>query len=70
MRLLLAASALALLAAPALAQSSGASAGDKAKSLDALHSEALIDAAKSEQGLKGKLLQACEERGYIVAIST
>jgi len=47
MRLLLAASALALLAAPALAQSSGSSGGDKAKSLDALHSEALIDAAKS-----------------------
>ncbi len=47
MRLLLTASALALLAAPALAQSSGSSGGDKAKSLDALHSEALIDAAKS-----------------------
>jgi carboxypeptidase C (cathepsin A) len=47
MRLLLAASALALLAAPAIAQSSGAPAGDKAKSLDALHSEALVEAAKS-----------------------
>ena len=47
MRLLLAASALALFAAPAIAQSSGGSAGDKAKSLDALHSEAMIDAAKS-----------------------
>ncbi|MBW0006758.1 MAG: peptidase S10 [Sphingomonas sp.] len=47
MRLLLAASALALLAAPAFAQSSGSSGGDKTKSLDALHSEALIDAAKS-----------------------
>src|SRR6478672_10101793 len=46
MRFLLAASAFALLAAPAIAQSSGASA-DKQKSLDALHSEALIDAAKS-----------------------
>jgi carboxypeptidase C (cathepsin A) len=43
MRLLLAASALALVtASPVLAQSA-----DKAKSLDALHSEALIDAAKT-----------------------
>jgi carboxypeptidase C (cathepsin A) len=47
MRLLLAASAIALLAAsPALAQSTGSS-GDKAKSLDALHSEALVEQAKS-----------------------
>jgi carboxypeptidase C (cathepsin A) len=43
MRLLLAASALALaIAAPAFAQSS-----EKAKSLDAIHSEAMIDAAKT-----------------------
>jgi carboxypeptidase C (cathepsin A) len=47
MRFLLAASALALLAAsPALAQSASSS-GDKAKSLDAIHSEALIEQAKS-----------------------
>ena len=47
MRHLLAASAAALLlASSAFAQSSGAPA-DKAKSLDALHSEALIDAARS-----------------------
>jgi carboxypeptidase C (cathepsin A) len=47
MRLLLAASAIALLAAaPAVAQSA-ASSGDKAKSLDALHSEAMIEQAKS-----------------------
>ena len=47
MRLLLAASAAALLvASPSLAQSSG-SGGDKAKSLDALHSEAMIEQAKS-----------------------
>src|SRR5206468_1980815 len=46
MRLLLAASAAVLLiASPAFAQS--APSGDKAKSLDALHSEALIDQAKS-----------------------
>ena len=46
MRLLLAASVLAFAAAsPALAQS--ASSADKQKSLDALHSEALIDAAKT-----------------------
>ena len=44
MRLMLAASVLALLASPALAQSAS---GDKQKSLDALHSEALIEAAKS-----------------------
>src|SRR5689334_20484805 len=45
MRLPIAASALALLAAaPAAAQSTGS--GDKAKSLDAVHSEAMIDAAK------------------------
>ena len=44
MRLMLAASVLALLASPALAQ---ATSGDKQKSLDALHSEALIEAAKS-----------------------
>jgi carboxypeptidase C (cathepsin A) len=43
MRFLLAASAIALLAAPAFAQS----AGDKPKSLDAIHSEALIEQAKS-----------------------
>ena len=42
MRFLLAASAIALLAAPAFAQS----AGDKPKSLDAIHSEALIEQAK------------------------
>jgi carboxypeptidase C (cathepsin A) len=47
MRLLLAASAAALLiASPALGQSTGSS-GDKTKSLDALHSEALIEQAKS-----------------------
>jgi len=47
MRLLLAASALALIvASPAFAQSA-ASSTDKQKSLDALHSEALIDAAKT-----------------------
>jgi carboxypeptidase C (cathepsin A) len=47
MRLLLAASAAALLiASPALGQSSGSS-GDKTKTLDALHSEALIEQAKS-----------------------
>src|SRR3954447_5529535 len=46
MRFLLAASAFALVAAnPALAQSTGS--GDKQKSLDAMHSEALIDEAKS-----------------------
>jgi carboxypeptidase C (cathepsin A) len=46
MRLLLAASALALItAAPVLAQA--APSGDKSKSLDAIHSEALIEAAKS-----------------------
>ena len=46
MRLLLAASALALLAAgPAKAQS--AKSEDKGKSLDALHSEAMIEQAKS-----------------------
>jgi len=46
MRSLLAASALALLAAsPAIAQS--AASGDKAKSLDAIHTEALIEQAKS-----------------------
>ena len=43
MRFLIAASAIALLAAPAFAQS----AGDKPKSLDAIHSEALIEQAKS-----------------------
>jgi carboxypeptidase C (cathepsin A) len=48
MRLLLAASAIALLAAaPAGAQSSSPPGGDKAKSLDALHSEAMIEQAKS-----------------------
>jgi len=47
MRLMIAASALALLtAAPAVAQSAASSA-DKAKSLDALHSERLIDEAKT-----------------------
>jgi carboxypeptidase C (cathepsin A) len=47
MRLMIAASALALLsAAPAAAQSQ-ASSGDKGKSLDALHSEAMIEQAKS-----------------------
>ena len=47
MRLLLAASAAALLlSTSALAQSAG-SAGDKGKSLDALHSEAMIEQAKS-----------------------
>jgi len=47
MRLLLAASAAALLvASPTLAQSSG-SGGDKTKSLDALHSEAMIEQAKN-----------------------
>jgi carboxypeptidase C (cathepsin A) len=48
MRLLLAASTLALFAAsPALAQSTSTSGGDKAKSLDALHAEAMIEQAKS-----------------------
>ena len=48
MRLLLAASAVALLAAvPAFSQSSSPSGADKSKSLDALHSEALIEQAKS-----------------------
>ena len=48
MRLLLAASAITVLvAAPALGQSSSSSAGDKSKSLDALHSEAMIEQAKS-----------------------
>jgi carboxypeptidase C (cathepsin A) len=47
MRLLLAASAIALLAAaPAFGQSAQSS-GDKAKSLDAIHSETLIEQAKS-----------------------
>jgi carboxypeptidase C (cathepsin A) len=47
MRPLIAASALALaISAPAFAQSASSS-GDKAKSLDALHAEALIDQAKS-----------------------
>ncbi|MFL6764039.1 MAG: S10 family peptidase [Sphingomicrobium sp.] len=46
MRILLAATAIALVAAPALAQSS-ASSGDKAKSLDAMHAETLIEQAKS-----------------------
>src|SRR3954469_17400802 len=47
MRLLLAASAIALSAAsPVLAQSADKS-GDKTKSLDALHSEAMIEQAKS-----------------------
>ncbi|HEV2594004.1 MAG TPA: peptidase S10 [Sphingomicrobium sp.] len=47
MRLMIAASALALLAAaPAAAQSAGSS-GDKSKSLDALHSDAMIEQAKS-----------------------
>ena len=47
MRLLLAASAAALLlSSPAFAQSV-ASSGDKSKSLDALHSEALIEQAKT-----------------------
>ncbi|MFL6726462.1 MAG: S10 family peptidase [Sphingomicrobium sp.] len=47
MRLLLTASALALLvSAPAFSQSAS-TAGDKAKSLDALHSEALVEQAKS-----------------------
>src|SRR3982751_4357259 len=46
MRLLLAASAASLfLSVPAFAQS--ASPSDKSKSLDALHSEALIEAAKT-----------------------
>ena len=46
MRLLLAASALALIAtSPASAQS--AASGDKAKSLDAMHSEAMIEQAKT-----------------------
>ena len=43
MRFLIAASTIALLAAPALAQS----AGDKPKSLDAIHSEQMIEQAKS-----------------------
>lgn len=48
MRLLFAASAITLLvAAPALGQSSTSSAGAKSKSLDALHSEAMIEQAKS-----------------------
>src|SRR5690349_1900194 len=48
MRLLLAASAVALLAAaPAVAQSAASSSSDKAKSLDALHSEAMIEQAKT-----------------------
>src|SRR3954447_6196590 len=48
MRLLLAASAIALFAAsPVVAQSAGSTAGDKTKSLDALHSEAMIEQAKS-----------------------
>ncbi|HWU93865.1 MAG TPA: peptidase S10 [Sphingomicrobium sp.] len=52
MRLLLAASALALLcASPAFAQASASpdkgSSGDKGKSLDAIHAEAMIDQAKS-----------------------
>src|SRR6476620_1070790 len=47
MRLLLAASAAALLlSSSAFAQSAGSS-GEKAKSLDALHSEALVEAAKN-----------------------
>lgn len=46
MRLLLAASIIALAASPALAQSTGAS-GDKTKTLDAVHAEALIEQAKS-----------------------
>jgi carboxypeptidase C (cathepsin A) len=47
MRFLLAASAIALFAAgPAVGQSASSS-GDKAKSLDALHSEAMIEQAKS-----------------------
>lgn len=44
-RLLLASAAVLLAASPALAQSSSSS--DKTKSLDALHSEAMIEAAKS-----------------------
>jgi carboxypeptidase C (cathepsin A) len=44
-RLLLASAAVLLAASPAFAQS--ASSGDKTKSLDALHSEAMIEAAKS-----------------------
>jgi carboxypeptidase C (cathepsin A) len=44
MRFMLAASVLAFLASPALAQSAS---GDKQKSLDALHSEQLIEAAKA-----------------------
>ena len=48
MRLLLAASAVALLAAaPAVAQPTASSSSDKAKSLDTLHSEAMIEQAKS-----------------------
>ena len=48
MRLLLAASAIALLAAaPAVAQSARPAGDDKGKSLDALHSEAMIEQAKS-----------------------
>ena len=45
MRLSLAASALLLLASTAIAQSTGS--GDKAKSLDVLHSEAMIEQAKT-----------------------
>jgi carboxypeptidase C (cathepsin A) len=48
MRLLLAASALALFAAsPAFAQAAPPASGDKTKSLDAVHSETLIEQAKS-----------------------
>jgi carboxypeptidase C (cathepsin A) len=44
-RLLLASAAVLLAASPAFAQSSPS--GDKTKSLDAIHSEAMIEAAKS-----------------------
>jgi carboxypeptidase C (cathepsin A) len=47
MRLLLAASAAALLLSTSALAQSAASGGDKAKSLDALHSEAMIEQAKS-----------------------
>jgi carboxypeptidase C (cathepsin A) len=47
MRLLIAASAIALFAAAPVAAQSSSPSGDKAKSLDALHSEALIEQAKS-----------------------
>jgi carboxypeptidase C (cathepsin A) len=47
MRLFPAASAIALLAGSPLAAQSAISSGDKAKSLDAIHSEALIEQAKS-----------------------